>query len=107
MSFALRLQDELRAMLPAVGFAVLLPLPIFTFWNNRPGRDFAFAYLFLGAALAIAEAFMRAPGGLPGSEMRTTHWRARMTALALALSVAAMIFAGARGRWTTAWPMGF
>jgi hypothetical protein len=77
-------------MLPTWAVAVLLPVPMTTFWHEGPGRDYAFCYLFLGCAILAAERFGRAAsqessGGAPA-------WRAKVTALALAMAAAAGVF---------------
>jgi hypothetical protein len=84
-------------MLPTWAVVVLLPVPVATFWHEGSGRDFAYAYLFLGCAILAAERFGRtacpaSPGGVP-------LWRARVTALGLAMAAAAGVFT------TFAWAM--
>jgi len=78
---------ESRSVLSAWAVAALLPVPMATFWHEGSGRAFAYAYLFLGAAVATAEAFRnRAPG----------RWRAGMTASVVgALTAAAVLTASA------------
>jgi hypothetical protein len=83
-------RSELREMLPTWAVVVLLPAPVATFWHEGSGRDFAYAYLFLGCAILAAERFGRAayqgiPGGAP-------LWRAKMTALGLAVAGAVGVF---------------
>jgi hypothetical protein len=45
--------SELREMLPTWAVVVLLPAPVATFWHEGSGRDFAYAYLFLGCAILL------------------------------------------------------
>jgi hypothetical protein len=83
-------RSELREMLPTWAVVVLLPAPVATFWHEGSGRDFAYAYLFLGCAILAAERFgstacQESPGGAP-------LWRAKMTALGLAVAAAAGVF---------------
>jgi hypothetical protein len=83
-------RSELREMLPTWAVAVLLPVPVATFWHEGSGRDFAYAYLFLGCAILAAERFGRADcQGSPGG---VRLWRAKMTALGLAMAAAASVF---------------
>jgi hypothetical protein len=75
---------ELRDMLPAWAVAVLLPLPVATFWHDGSGRAFAYAYLFLGCAILTAERFGRPPpvgAGSPPAGGAPHLWRAKMVAL--------------------------
>jgi hypothetical protein len=61
-----------------------------TFWHEGSGRDIAYAYLFLGCAILAAERFGRADGqGSPGG---VPLWRAKVTALGLAMAAAASVF---------------
>ena len=80
--------SELRDLIPVWAFAVLLPVPLATFWHEGSGRAFAYAYLFLGAAVMAAEAFRRESpeAGTPAV------WRAKVVALALAMAAAAAVF---------------
>jgi hypothetical protein len=83
-------RSELREMLPTWAVAVLLPVPVATFWHEGAGRDFAYAYLFLGCAILAAERFGRTacqgrPGGVP-------LWRTKVTALGLAVAGAVGVF---------------
>lgn len=71
---------ELRAMLPTWAIAVLLPIPMATFWNEGSGRAFAYCYLFLGTAILAAERFRTNVAG----EGSARDWQSKMTALALA-----------------------
>lgn len=88
--------SEIRAILPVWAVALLLPIPMVTFWQEGPGRDFAYAYLFLGCSIMTAERFRRPfDGGL--EHQLTSHgtlglWRARMLALALATASAVCVF---------------
>lgn len=84
---------ELRALLPAWAVAVLLPVPVATFWHEGSGRDFAYAYLFLGCAIVVAESFGRRvapavglPPDMPGA------WRTKLSALVLAVAGAVIVF---------------
>jgi hypothetical protein len=83
-------RSELREMLPTWAVVVLLPTPMITFWHVGAGRDFAYAYLFLGCAILAAERFsgtvcQGGPGGVP-------LWRAKVTALVLAMAAAVIVF---------------
>lgn len=69
---------------------VLLPVPVATFWHEGSGRDFAYAYLFLGCAILAAERFgrtacLRSLRGVP-------MWRAKVMALGVAIVAAAGVF---------------
>ena len=55
-----------------------------------PGRDFAYAYLFLGCAILAAERFGRT--ACPGSPGGVPLWRAKVMALGLAMAAAAGVF---------------
>jgi hypothetical protein len=82
---------ELRALLPVWAFAVLLPLPAATFWQEGSGRAFAYAYLFLGCAVVAAESFRRAgEGERPAQD--EGRWQAKLTAVALSAGGAAAVF---------------
>jgi hypothetical protein len=83
-------RGELREMLPTWAVVVLLPVPVATFWHEGSGRDFAYAYLFLGCAILAAERFGRTAGlGSPGG---VPVWRAKVTALGVAMAAAAGVF---------------
>jgi hypothetical protein len=87
-----KVSRELRDLLPAWAVLVLLPVPVATFWNVGAGRDFTYSYLFLACALLTAEQFGR-PAAV-GAGIRPTgrtirDWRAKMTALVLAVVGAA------------------
>ena len=62
-------RDEFRSLLPALGMAVLLPVPLLNFVADGTGRAFAFVYLFLGCALVAAEGFRPRDGGRWGAKM--------------------------------------
>src|SRR5262245_25821412 len=85
---------ELRDMLPTWAVAVLLPVPVATFWQDGSGRDFAYAYLFLGCAILTAERFGRAhpAGGSPPAGGAARVWRAKVMALAWAMAAAVCVF---------------
>ena len=84
-----KLSDELREMIPTWAVTTLLPLPIINFWQLGPGHDFAYAYLFLGSTILVAERF--AENGRPqGGDLR--EWRNKISALCLAIAATAMIF---------------
>src|SRR5262245_4793817 len=83
-------RDELREMLPTWAVVVLLPLPMATFWHEGSGRDFAYAYLFLGCAILAAERFGRT--ARRGSAVGVPLWRAKVTALGLAMAAAVGVF---------------
>ena len=89
---------EFRALLPALAFALLLPIPAITFWEDGAGRAFAFAYLFVGCAFMSADCF-RPCSGWDGDAATTTPplecglvWRIKLTALSLALALAVAVF---------------
>lgn len=85
--------DELRDLLPAWAFAVLLPVPAVTFWGEGSGRAFAFAYLFVGCALMAADCFGRIEGaGPPDRAARRRLWHTRYRALCLAGAAAGAVF---------------
>jgi hypothetical protein len=84
-------RDELREMLPTWAVAVLLPLPMATFWQDGSGRAFAYAYLFLGCAVLAAERFRRPPPE-GGDHTGPRLWRTKMAALALAMAGAVCVF---------------
>lgn len=71
--------SELREMLPTWAIAVLLPIPMATFWHEGSGRAFAYCYLFLGTAILTAERFHTNVAG----EGSAREWRTKMTALTL------------------------
>jgi hypothetical protein len=77
-------------MLPTWAVVVLLPVPMATFWHEGPGRDFAYAYLFLGCAILAAERFGRT--ACQGSAGDVPLWRAKVTALGVAMAAAAGVF---------------
>jgi hypothetical protein len=83
-------RGELREMLPAWAVVVLLPVPVATFWHEGSGRDFAYAYLFLGCAILAAERFGRT--ACQSSAGDVPLWRAKVTALGLAMAAAAGVF---------------
>ncbi|MDB5312134.1 MAG: hypothetical protein JWO38_6336 [Gemmataceae bacterium] len=76
-------REESRALVPALGVTLLLPVPLLNFVADGAGRAFAFAYLFFGCALVAAECFR------PGS---SGHWGAKMTALSAAMAIAVTTF---------------
>lgn len=80
--------SELRALLPTWAFAVLLPVPAATFWQDGSGRAFAYAYLFLGSAVMAAESFRR----VAPEAGRPAPWRAKVIALGLAMAAAVAVF---------------
>src|SRR5262245_46647051 len=77
-------------MLPTWAVVVLLPVPLTTFWHEGPGRDFAYVYLFLGCAILAAERFGRTARPEGAGDVRL--WRAKVTALGLAMAAAAGVF---------------
>lgn len=79
---------ELRALLPTWAVAVLLPVPLATFWHEGSGRAFAYAYLFLGCALMAAESFRRESS----VEVAPAPWRVKVVALAVAMAAAVAVF---------------
>jgi len=84
-----KLVNELRDMIPTWAVTTILPLPIINFWQLGPGQDFAYAYLFLGSAILVAERFSgsgRPKGGA------VDDWRSIVAALLLATATSAMIF---------------
>jgi hypothetical protein len=86
---------ELRDMLPAWAVAVLLPLPVATFWHDGSGRAFAYADLFLGCAILAAERFGRPPpvgAGSPPAGGAPPLWRTKMVALVWATAGAVSVF---------------
>jgi hypothetical protein len=90
-----KVSDELRDMLPGWAVAVLLPLPLATFWLDGSGRAFAYAYLFLGCAILAAERFARRPpvGADSPSASDLSHlWRAKVAALGWAMAAAVSVF---------------
>lgn len=103
---------ELREMLPTWAFAVLLPAPLTTFWHEGPGRDFAYAYLFLGCALLVSERFPRRGEILAlekeGQGLREI-WRIRMVSLGMAILAAIGVFSGfasaIAGEWNFSFPL--
>src|SRR5262245_49802402 len=85
---------ELRDMLPTWAVAVLLPLPVATFWQDGSGRDFAYAYLFLGCAILTAERFGR-PARVDATERAGDAprlWRVKVGALAWGMAGAVAVF---------------
>ncbi len=86
---------ELRDMLPTGAMAVLLPMPVATFWQDGSGRAFAYAYLLLGCAILAAERFAQRPpvaATSSSAEDLSQLWRAKMMALALAMAGAVSVF---------------
>jgi hypothetical protein len=86
---------ELREMLPTWAVAVLLPVPVATFWQDGSGRAFAYAYLFLGCAILTAERFgqiLPVGGGSPPATGAPRLWRAKVVALGLAIAGAVCVF---------------
>jgi hypothetical protein len=73
---------EFRALLPTWALAVLLPIPMVTFWSEGSGRAFAYCYLFLGTAVMAAESFGRGAGA----------WRAKLAALSLGAAGAVGVY---------------
>jgi hypothetical protein len=98
--------DELRDLLPAWAFAVLLPVPAVTFWSEGSGRAFALAYLFVGCALMAADCFGRAEEtGPQDREALRRLWHARYLALGLAAAAAGAVFCAVC--WTLGGEAGF
>jgi hypothetical protein len=88
-------RSELREMLPTWAVAVVLPVPVATFWQDGSGRAFAYAYLFLGCAILAAERFGRAPPSATGNSPTgggPRLWRAKVMALGLAMAGAVCAF---------------
>jgi hypothetical protein len=83
-------RGELRELLPTWAVVVLLPVPMATFWHEGSGRDFAYAYLFLGCAILAAERFGRTAGSESARDVPL--WRTKLTALGLAMAAAAGVF---------------
>src|SRR5262249_54994551 len=77
-------------MLPTWAVVVLLPVPVATFWHEGSGRDFAYAYLFLGCAILAAERFGRSV--CQGGAGKVQQWRAKVSALGLAMAAAVGVF---------------
>jgi hypothetical protein len=84
------IRSELRDLLPTWAVVVLLPVPMATFWHEGPARDFAYSYLFIGCAILAAERFGRT--ARQGSAGDVPLWRAKMTALGLAMATGAAVF---------------
>ena len=87
--------SELRDMLPTWAVAILLPLPVATFWQDGSGRAFAYVYLFIGCAVLTAERFGRSPqieAANQATEGMRRRWRVKMAALVLAMAGAVSIF---------------
>jgi hypothetical protein len=82
------MRNELRELLPVWAVAVLLPVPMTTFWLEGSGRAFAYAYLFLGMAIVTAESFGRS---LRAGEQHQS-WRAKLGALVIAATGAVGAF---------------
>ncbi|MDB5306470.1 MAG: hypothetical protein JWO38_672 [Gemmataceae bacterium] len=76
-------REEFRALVPALGVTLLLPVPLLNFVADGAGRAFAFAYLFFGCALVAAECFRPDRAG---------PWAAKMTALAVAMTIEVATF---------------
>ena len=90
--------QEFRALLPALAFALVLPIPAITFWEDGAGRAYAYAYLFLGCAIMAAESFTVGSSSgspdaieLPRAERRAV-WLAKMSALSIAVLCAVAVF---------------
>jgi|GEM_PF-2784524 len=95
--------SEWREMLPTWALAVLLPAPMATLWHVGPGRDFAYAYLFLGCSVLAAERFSAAaklPVSDRGEQGAGEIWRLRMMSLSAAMLAAIGVFSAFA--WTIA-----
>jgi hypothetical protein len=87
--------SELRDLLPTWAVVVLLPVPVATSWHDGAGRDFAYAYLFLGCAILAAERFgplLMHSDENPSSRGEPRLWRAKVMALGLAMLAALCVF---------------
>ncbi len=88
-------------MLPALAFALLLPIPAITFWEDGAGRAYAFAYLFVGCAFMAADCFRPFSGRSRDGASASTSlecglvWRIKLIALGLAVACAVAVFTGA------------
>ncbi len=106
------MKSEWREMLPTWAFAVLLPAPMATFWHEGPGRDFAYAYLFLGCSLLAAERFRKGAESYAREKAEQGAgeiWRIRMMSLSTAMLAAVGVFSGfawaIAGEWSFSIPL--